>query len=115
MWLDVVSVRAIAIFIGASDGSRLTPSAAGTVDVSSGKAGIIRGKLDTDRGELRGKRSGCHFGSRCTPRDRGNKLLPSLPVSGSLRCYVLDVGGPETLGQSTCCREWPCLARANHE
>jgi hypothetical protein len=36
-------------------------------------------------------------------------------VSGSLRCYVLDVGGPETLGQSTCCREWPCLARANHE
>jgi hypothetical protein len=38
MWLDVVSMRAIAIFIGASDGSRLTLSAAGTVDVSSGKS-----------------------------------------------------------------------------
>jgi len=28
-----------------------------------------------------------------------------------LPCYVLDVGGPETLGQSTCRRGWPCLAR----
>jgi hypothetical protein len=49
-----VIVRAIAMFIGASDGSRLTLPAAGTVDVSSGKAGIIRGKLHINRGELCG-------------------------------------------------------------